>query len=250
MESKNSNIYSDHDVVRITKAEQIALCRLKEQGDAQARDKLIRSIIPYAASLAHRFRCPFGVSRDDMIQAAFLGAIEAVDHYDSSQGFALTTMATMWIKRRIILEQRLYSVVRIGSSAQKYAEDHPERLELNMRCANARAGALSLADMDDATLCEHSYTPDVEGSISAADERQMELSMIQEAMRSLTDREQLAVLARYNGEILEDIGRDIGVTRERVRQIALKAHEKIRNEITKREYTHGRHSTNGKRLSG
>lgn len=250
MESKNRNIYSEYDIVRITKDEQLALCRLKEQGDAQARDKLIRSIIPYAVNLAHKFRCPFGVSRDDTIQAAFLGAIEAVDHYDSSRNCALTTMAMMWIRRRITLEMRLYSVVKVSASSQKNAEAQPERMTLNDRVANARAGAVSLANIDEAFLHEHSYTPNVEQSVMDADERQMELSMITEAIYALPQRDRRIVIGRFSGETLKDIGKDIGVTRERVRQIAMKAFQKIRDTVTAKEYRHGKQGIKGKRLSG
>ena len=240
--------------------EEKELCFKIEQGDKKAKKKLVESNLRLVVSVAKK-HVGKGLPLLDLIQEGNMGLIKAADKFNVRKGNKFSTYATWWIRQaitRAVADQA--RVIRIPVHAQekyhkmekakKLIEQREGReatfediaKELNVKLKevlevyNCMADTLSfnvkIGEDKDTELGDTivSYDDDVEENV-----RKKTLpSAIKQFLKdsNLTDREVIVIVKRFNLDgtfnTLEEIGREFGVTRERVRQIESKALNKLR----------------------
>ena len=244
--------------------------RWRADGDREAAYRLVTSHLRLAAKMALRYR-GYGLPVADLISEANVGLMMAVKRFDPEKGFRLATYAMWWIKATVqeyIL--RSWSLVKIGTTAAqkklffnlrklksrisasedgdlspgqvKYiAEqlnvDSRDVVEMNGRMRGDMSLNLPMSregsseEMQDWLL---DPAPNPESLLWEAESRNQVSNAIKEALTTLTIRERAIVEARYLAErpkTLEELGATFGVSRERVRQIEVRALQKIRHAL-------------------
>lgn len=245
----------------LTAEEEVELARRRQQGDEHARRRLIESnlrlVVKVARHYLHR-----GLAFPDLIEEGNLGLIRAVAKFDPERGFRFSTYAVWWIRNAIdrALQNQTRMVrlpVNIGKQISRYrraVRDLSQSLNRSPRLDEVAArldqpvdAIRWLRDLDK-LLGAADYWP---GSDDAAESRLETLPdepatdpswRLQERdvrrhidtwLGQLTDRQRAVVARRYGLDgrevaTLDTVGRELGVTRERVRQIQLEAIQRLR----------------------
>ncbi len=236
------------------------VARLARDGDAQARTRLIESNLRLVVRIARRY-LNRGLSLLDLIEEGNLGLIHAVGKFDPDYGCRFSTYATWWIRQRIewaIMSQSravrlpVHVVKRLNGYLQAVREltrrlDHPpsageiaallavpqeevEKIErINTRMTSTDSGY----DQNSAkTLLETLSYEQADDPCELLEEDELP-RCIDRWLADLSDR-QCEVLVRHFGLrgqdrcTLQELGREFGLTRERVRQIQLEALKQLR----------------------
>jgi len=235
----------------------------------QARDKFINSNYKLVVAIAKMYRhsCNGSITFFDLIQSGNLGLMHAVDRFDYTKGWKFSTYATWWIKQRIRRDiQDVGQAIRVPVHVQDWlSKIHKLELAANRQLTvDELADATGLttakvekflrirAEMPMIYLDKIVNTEDSEASlldVIASDidspediyKKQATEDRLREIMiNRLTDRE-LYILSRRFGLInekavtLETIAMELGVTRERIRQIEAIALRKLRSDKIQRE---------------
>jgi RNA polymerase primary sigma factor len=210
---------------RYTKEEESALAgRFATADEAlEAREQLILSCAPFAVALSKR--CwGRGLPHEDLMQFAMLGLIDAVDRFDPSRG-RLTTCVEVHVRKHILLGiAKSSSVIRVP--VNEFWGHGPHQAEAD----RVRGGIISI-DSGDLDLEEESSLLSDDTAAAVAEEEiwlHECRELLEPAMGSLSDRERQIVRCRLSGMTLREVGTQIGLSRERVRQIMTVALDKIR----------------------
>ena len=255
----------------LTADEEYMLARsFKEHGDVQAAHKMVTSHLRLVAKIAMGYR-GYGLPLNEMISEGNVGLMQAVKRFDPERGFRLATYAMWWIRASIqeyILHS--WSLVKIGTTAAqkklffnlrklkgrleaieegdlapetvtKIAEELsvPEHdvVSMNRRLAgsdhslNAPLRAESEGEWMD-WLVDESESQEV--VIAENEELTKRRALLQDAMLTLKERERHILTERRlkdDPTTLEDLSQVYGISRERVRQIEVRAFEKLQKAI-------------------
>jgi RNA polymerase primary sigma factor len=234
----------------LTAAQEVELAKRIERGDMQAKQRMIQSNLRLVVSIAKNYRNQ-GLPFLDLIQEGTLGLIRAVEKFDWRRGFKFSTYATWWIRQAVaraladkartirmpvhIVErlQKLNKAERIlwtqlgrEPTLEEIAEEASLPIEQAQEVKAAAHASTSLdqpvGETEDAVFGDFvacgKPQPDEEVEVS------LRSQALARALTSLSDRERAVLILRYgldNSEprTLEEIGRTLELTRERVRQI-------------------------------
>jgi len=242
----------------LSAAEEVELAKRIERGDRAAKDRMINSNLRLVVSIAKRYQ-GHGLSLLDLIQEGIIGLIRAVEKYDYRRGFKFSTYATWWIRqavqRGVANKSRTIRIpVHIVEREQKIAraertlaprlarpptdEEIAEEAKLPLKhVREVREAARAVTSLDRPVGDEGDAAfGDLLATEQADVQEEVEVSLREEslrrALRDLSERERRVLELRYGlagdePRSLEAIGKVLGVTRERVRQIESDALENL-----------------------
>jgi RNA polymerase primary sigma factor len=245
----------------LTASEEVELAKRIERGDRRAKERMINSNLRLVVHNARRYT-GHGVSLGDLVQEGIIGLNRAVEKFDWRKGFKFSTYATWWIRQScqraianqsktiripVHVDERRHKLARVRQQFEMTHGREPTLEEL------AEAGGMSLQhaqealDAVEASVSLNQPLGDDTGELGelfadpeSVDPEAVALEgmrgvAVRQALAKLPDRERRIVELRFglDGEMmaLDAIGRELGLTRERVRQLERQALDKLAGEL-------------------
>ena len=247
----------------LTHAEEIDLSKRAKAGDKGARQRLIEKNLRLVVSVAKKYR-GMGLPFEDLIQEGNIGLMRAVEKFDPDRGWRFSTYATWWVsqavQRAVADKGRTIRVpVHMGDKIRKMAraynelsaerereptdEEVAERLEWTAEQVRDVKGAMPdatsfnqpMSSDSDATeigeLIEDERASEVAGTVIG----EMEMDWLAEAVEKLPERHRYVLIKRYGLDdeetaTLAQLSEELGISRERVRQVQREAERMLGGE--------------------
>ena len=241
--------------------EEVALAQQAKTGDTEAFQKLVTHNLRFVVAMAKKFQGQ-GVPFEDLINEGNLGLIRAVNTFDETRGFKFISYAVWWITQRIRTAiQKTGRVVRLPSHiTESMGKLYRKSLELEQEFEREPT-TKEMAEISDTTIkwiedLVKSYSGPVSLEDSSAEDRPLieylisndprpEMQLMQESLKNeiknlinkLKDRE-AHILTEYYGlgeddpKTLEQIGAQLDLSSERIRQIKERALQRLRKSTT------------------
>jgi RNA polymerase primary sigma factor len=246
----------------LTREEEIKLGEHIKSGDPKAIQEMVRRNLKYVVTVANKYR-GLGISLQDLIEEGNIGLIQAAKRFDVSRNVKFITYAVWWIKQAImhsLAEQsgtvklpvkQAGKVLKINKRSQQMLQDlerEPTQSELakDLGYQDEEVNSIMRAYRThlslDSPLKDSEDTPYLDllenQSLIPFDDQLMQASLsakVDELLEDLSERETLILKMRFGflGEVrtLEEIGKEIGLSRERVRQVEKKAKLKLKSKL-------------------
>lgn len=245
----------------LSREEEIKLAEAAANGSQKAKDDLVNHNLRLVVSIAKRYMGR-GLTLLDLIQEGNMGLIKAVDKYDVSKGFKFSTYATYWIKQaisRAVMDQARniripVHIIELMSNIKKVERDFQQSHGREPKEAEVAATLgievkkikeaytwmkdttsldIMVGDDEDTTVGSFIEDESVVPAFAAIEENDR-TTAIRNILDTLDDREKMVIVRRFGigldrAETLDEIGKELGLSRERIRQIEAAALRKLRN---------------------
>jgi RNA polymerase primary sigma factor len=245
-------------------AEEVELTKRIREGDTEALDKLVKANLRFVVSVAKQYQ-NLGLSLDDLINEGNLGLMKAAERFDETKGFKFISYAVWWIRQSILQalhEQsrlirlpmnRVAVISKVTKANTEFEQDNSraastselarelnmseEEIKLAIELSNRIVSLDSQVNANDETnslidLVPNTSEPSPDHWLTSESLK----SDIENALSVLTEKE-LVVINLYFGLnktgslTLDEIGEEMNLTRERIRQIKEKALRKLRRSL-------------------
>ncbi len=241
----------------LTHGEEIELSNAVKRGEKKARQKLIEGNLRLVVSVAKKYR-GYGLPFEDLIQEGNIGLMKAVEKFDPDRGFRFSTYATWWIRQAVQravadkgrtirvpvhMTEKIRKVSRAYNELSAELEREPSEEEVAQRLGwNLEEVRLTMEAMPDATSLDQPVGSDDAASSQLGDfvederasdtpgevMREMETEHLKEAIERLPERARYVLVRRYGLDdrdpaTLAELGDELEISRERVRQLQREA---------------------------
>ncbi len=239
----------------LTAQEEVDLARRVQRGDEEARRRLILSNLKLVITIAKSYT-NHNVPFLDLIEEGNLGLIKAVSRFDPERGFRFSTYASWWIRQAIVraisthsrtiripihVFQLMTKYVSLEEESERYTDEQKaERLKISMkrfRMLEKLVRNIKALDLANSIETFNQLSRSLDTETGANPEKiilqQIEHEELTELLERLSEREKLIIRIRYgleDGEphTLSETGEVVHVSRERVRQLEMRALKKLR----------------------
>lgn len=209
------------------------------EGDPEAKEVLFSSIVPLVLSMAAKFSARYKLDLDDIESVALEGILHAMERFDPKKGVRFSTYAGHWVQQRMQRERFSSNLIRVPIYHIKNGNALDDKTKRTQELYEEQANAalrpkLSLSNIDDeGSNYRRNMIEPIDPAITSDDEvaereeKQKNIQWVRNGLKLLSERHRVILEMRSRGCILQEVADELGISRERVRQIERVAKKKL-----------------------